>query len=66
MRAGLLISVRFVFLVHSKTIYLYHEYIQEKLLSFVRFMRYKLILFPISSKIFCFCQIVLRPISDGV
>ncbi len=32
MRAGLLISVRFVFLVHSKTIYLYHEYIQEKLL----------------------------------
>ena len=36
MRAGLLISVRFVFLVHSKTIYLYHEYIQEKLLSFVR------------------------------
>ena len=63
---NLLISVRFVFLVHSKTIYLYHEYIEEKLLFFVRFMRYKLILFPISSKIFCFCQIVLRSISDGV
>ena len=36
-RAGLLISVRFVFLVHSKTIYLYHEYIEEKLLFFAAF-----------------------------
>ena len=31
-RDSLLISVRFVFLVHSKTIYLYHEHIEEKLL----------------------------------